>query len=144
MTHENENAGRAPARWLSLRSEGFSGYEINQYAEIRPLGGEVRITNDEGGLGLVGDDGERHFRAAGKLCRLLHGPGAPGATTPRTKRTAAQARSTRRKRTAPVALAAELGVSTSTIKAIRQRQTWRGVDAAPPARYQSDGQAIGA
>ena len=41
-------------------------------------------------------------------------------------------------------LAAEMGVSTSTIKAIRQGQTWRSVDASPPARYESDGQAIGA
>ena len=144
MTHTKDNAGREPARWLSLAGEGFSKYEVNQYAEIRPVGGEVRVTNDEGGLDLVGDDGDRHFRAAGKLCRLVHGPQAPGATVPRTKLTAAQVRAVRRRRKAPVVLAAEMGVSTSTIKAIRQGQTWRSVDASPPARYESDGQAIGA
>lgn len=144
MTHTKDTAGRAPARWLSLASDGFSKYEINQYAEIRPVGGEPRVTNGEGGLGLVGDDGERYFRAAGKLCRLVHGPAAPGATVPRTRLTAAQVKNIRRRRTAPVVLAAELGVSTSTIKAVRQGQTWRDVDASTPARYESDGQAIGA
>lgn len=129
--------------WRSLAPWGFSAYEISRNAEIRAVGSNIiRAPNSEGAVGLVDDDGKKRCRAVGKLCRLAFGPRAPGATVPRAKLTPEQVAAIRRRPDAPTPLAAELGVSPSTIKAVRAQQTWRGVKARPRAQYETDAAAM--
>jgi hypothetical protein len=129
--------------WHSLADQGFPGYEINRQADIRPVGGAVRVTNAEGALGLVDAEGVKRFRSAGKLCREVFGAEVPGATISRTKLTPEQVAEIRRRPDAPTVLAAEMGVSPSTIKAARRGLTWQRVKVKPRARgYETDSEAI--
>jgi hypothetical protein len=129
--------------WRTLAPWGFSDYEVNRDGEVRRVGSDTpRVPNSEGAVGLVGDDGLKHCRAVGKLCRLAFGPKAPGATVPRAKLTPKLVAEIRSRPDAPTPLAAELDVSPSTIKAARAGQTWRGVRRKPRARYETDAAAM--
>ena len=144
-------AGRRPpaprgTRWASLEPQGFPGYEISDHAEVRAIGStKVRAVNAEGALSLRDAAGGKCCKVAGAMCRVAFGPDAPGASVPRRKLTAEQVVEIRTRTDAPTLLAAEYGVSTSTIKAVRARRTHTDVEGEASAQaYQQDRQALGA
>lgn len=130
-----------PRSWRSLKPCGFPGYKISNYAEVRAVGSHprtVRATNAAGALTLLDVDGVKRCRVAGKLCRLVFGPDAPGATVPKTKLSPAQVVEIRTSSEAPTVVAARLGVATSTVKAVRARRTHKSVEAGARTEYQQD------
>lgn len=130
--------------WSSLAALGFPGYQISNYAEIREEGKRrARATNAAGALNLVDSDGVKRCRAVGKLCRLVHGDDAPGATQPREKLSDPQVREILTSSDAPTVLAARFGVSPSTIKAARARRTHTDVEVEGRAQYTQDRHAFG-
>jgi hypothetical protein len=131
-------------RWTSLAPQGFPGYEISDHAEVRAIGSTVvRTTNAVGALSLRDADGVKFCKVAGAMCRVAFGPEAAGASVPRRKLTAAQVIEIRTRTDAPTLLAAEFGVSTSTIKAVRARKIHTDVGGEASAQYQQDRQALG-
>jgi hypothetical protein len=131
-------------RWRSLAPAGFPKYEISSDGEVRREGSEEpRALNKNGALLLTDRTGKKRCAFAGKLCREVFGPEAPGATAPRAKLTRKQVslirQSTNR---SPLELAVELGVSHSTILAARGGVTWAGVPTKTRARYKTDQQAV--
>ena len=131
--------------WESLEPLGFPRYLISNYAEVRLVGADPtlpRATNAEGAVVLVDEGGVKRCRAAGKLCREVFGPGAPGATVSRTKLSPEQVVEIRTNSKAPTVVAADLGVSTSTIKAVRARKTHKSVKGRRARRYRQDRDAI--
>lgn len=133
-------------RWVSLEPQGFPGYEISDHAEVRAVGSaRVRAVNAEGALSLRDATGAKCCKVTGAMCRVAFGPAAPGASVPRRKLTPEQVAEIRARADAPTLLAAEFGVSTSTIKAVRARRTHTSVESEASAQtYQQDRQALGA
>lgn len=145
MNKKATKARRPRRRWASLEPQGFPGYEISNHAEVRAVGStSVRATNKLGALTLRDAAGVKRCKAAGAMCRLAFGPKAPGATVPRRKLSQEQVAEIRRRPDAPTLLAAEFGVGTSTIKAVRARRTHTDVEGETSAHYQQDREALGA
>lgn len=125
--------------WRNLAPWGFPGYEINRQAEVRTVGSEaVHRPNELGAIGLVDAQGRKRCRTVGKLCRLAYGASAPGASKPRAKLSPKAVAEIRRRPTAPTVIAAEFGVSPSTVKAVRARRIWEKVRTKPRAQYETD------
>jgi hypothetical protein len=142
MTRKSTRARRR--RWASLEPQGFPGYEISDRAEVRAAGStSVRAVNKLGALTLRDAEGVKRCKSPGAMCRIAFGPEAPGATVPRRKLTQEQVAAIRQRPDAPTLLAAEFGVSTSTIKAVRARRTHTDVEGEASAHYQQDRDALG-
>jgi DNA-binding CsgD family transcriptional regulator len=134
---------KAP-EWVSLAPQGFPGYEVSRAGMVRREGAErCYRPNKVGAVGLTDRAGVKRCVLVGKLCRLAHGDAAPGATSPRAKLTRRQVSIIRTAtRTAPVELAARLGVSPSTVKAARAGVTWASVPTETRAHYTTDAEAM--
>lgn len=134
----------APPEWASLEPQGFPGYEVSRAGQVRRAGAARPFRpNKIGAVGLTDRRGVKRCVLAGKLCRLAHGPDAPGATAPRAKLTRSMVSRIRvATSTAPVELAARLGVSPSTVKAARAGITWSWVPTETRDRYTTDAEAM--
>lgn len=130
--------------WISLAPQGFPKYEVNLAGQVRRIGATTpRAPNKHGAVGLVDRRGVKRCVSTGKLCRLAHGPDAPGASAEQAKLTPRQVRTIREAtRTAPTILAARLGVSPSTVKAARAGKTHAHVKTETRAGYMTDGEAM--
>jgi hypothetical protein len=130
--------------WRSLAPAGFPNYEISSAGEVRRSGAaEPRALNKNGALLLTDKSGKKRCVFAGKLCREVFGPEAPGATAPRAKLTRRQVSMIRQATNrSPLELAVEFGVSHSTILAARGGVTWAAVPTKTRARYRTDQEAV--
>lgn len=140
MTTRRTSAGE----WISLADQGFPKYEVSAAGQVRRVGStRVRASNKNGAVGLTDARGRKRCVLVGKLCRLAHGPDAPGASAEQTKLTPMQVRTIRvSTRVAPTVLAARLGVSPSTVKAARAGITHADVPTETRAHYMTDGEAM--
>lgn len=130
------------ALWHPLEPWGFPGYEIDRAGNVRHEG-RMRAPNRLGAVVLVDAEGVRRCRSVGKLVREVFGADAPGASSDPAKLDEAKVREILASPDSNLILAARLGVSPSTVKAARGRQTWRSVKARRPrARPQTDAESL--
>lgn len=129
------------ALWADLGPFGFPGYEIDRAGNVRHKGA-MRQPNHLGAVVLVDAGGVRRCRSVGKLVREVFGPDAPGATSDPAKLDEDKVREILSSSESNVVLAARLGVSVSTIKAARARQTWQGVRGRRARRRETDAESL--
>jgi hypothetical protein len=127
--------------WESLEPLGFPGYEIDRAGNVRHEGA-LRQPNQLGAVVLVDAEDVRRCRSVGKLVREVFGADAPGATPDPAKLDEGKVREILTSDESNVVLAARLGVSVSTIKAARARQTWGGVKVRRRARHKTDAESL--